>query len=113
MMKNTTLASIAVLKDAYGQWLLKSMMDGQGSILNTIEGRPVFQADDMPAIAANSLSIAVGDFAAGYTIVDNPTVTILRDPFSSKPNVLFYATKRVGGGVTDFDAIKLIKFAAS
>jgi len=53
----------------------------------------------------------VGDFAAGYTIVDNRQVTVLRDPYSAKPNVLFYTTKRVGGGLVEADAIKLIRFA--
>ena len=67
----------------------------------------------MPDIGANAFAIAFGDFRAGYTIAERPDLRILRDPFSTKPNVLFYATKRVGGDVTDFNAIKLLKFAAS
>ena len=67
----------------------------------------------LPDIAANSLSVAFGDFKRGYLIVDRAGVTVLRDPYSAKPYVLFYTTKRVGGGVQDFDAIKLLKFAVS
>jgi HK97 family phage major capsid protein len=67
----------------------------------------------MPDIAANALAIAFGDFRRGYLVVDRQGVRILRDPYSAKPYVLFYTTKRVGGGVQDFDAIKLLKFAES
>ena len=55
--------------------------------------------------------MAFGDFRRGYLIVDRVGIRVLRDPYSSKPYVLFYTTKRVGGGVQDFDAIKLLKFA--
>jgi len=58
-------------------------------------------------------AIAFGDFAAGYTVAERPDLRILRDPFSAKPHVLFYATKRVGGDVSDFAAIKLLKFSES
>lgn len=75
-------------------------------------GYPIVIAEDMPAIAANSLSMAFGDWS-GYQIVDRLGVRVLRDPFTSKPYVRFYTTKRTGGGVIDFEAIKLIKFAAS
>jgi HK97 family phage major capsid protein len=73
----------------------------------------VHDVEDMPDIAANSLSVAFGDFQRGYLIVDRAGVTVLRDPYSAKPYVLFYTTKRVGGGVQDYDAIKLLKFAVS
>jgi hypothetical protein len=69
--------------------------------------------EDMPDVAANSLSIAFGDFRRGYLIVDRAGVRVIRDPFTAKPYILFYTTKRVGGGVQDFDAIKLLKFAVS
>jgi HK97 family phage major capsid protein len=58
-------------------------------------------------------SIAFGDFRRGYLIVDRQGVRVIRDPFTAKPYVLFYTTKRVGGGVQDFDAIKLLKFSVS
>jgi HK97 family phage major capsid protein len=67
----------------------------------------------MPDIAADATAIAFGDFRRGYLIVDRLGVRVLRDPYSSKPYVLFYTTKRVGGGVQNFEAIKLLKFAVS
>ena len=76
-------------------------------------GFPVVEAEDMPDVAADSLSIAFGDFRRGYLVVDRTGVRVLRDPYSAKPYVLFYTTKRVGGGVQNFEAIKLIKFAAA
>ena len=68
-------------------------------------------AEDMPDIAANSFPIAFGNFGSGYTIAERPDLRVLRDPFSAKPHVLFYATKRVGGDISDYAAIKLLKFA--
>jgi len=67
----------------------------------------------MPDIAANSYSIAFGDFRRGYLVVDRAGVRVLRDPYTARPYVLFYTTKRVGGGVQDFEAIKVLKFATS
>ena len=72
---------------------------------------PVVTASDMPAAAASSLSVAVGDFATGYQIVDRIGIRILRDPFTDKPFVKFYTTKRVGGDVVNYEAIKLLKLA--
>jgi len=80
---------------------------------STLLGYPVAEAEDMPDIAANSYSIAFGDFARGYLVVDRVGIRVLRDPYSAKPYILFYTTKRVGGGVQNFEAIKLMKFAAS
>jgi HK97 family phage major capsid protein len=76
-------------------------------------GYPVLIAEDMPDIAEGAFAIAFGDFRAGYTVAERPDLRILRDPFSAKPHVLFYATKRVGGDVSDFAAIKLLKFAVN
>ena len=76
-------------------------------------GYPVLINEDMPDVAANAFAIAFGDFAAGYTIAERPDVRVLRDPFSAKPHVLFYALKRVGGDVSDYAAIKLLKIAVS
>jgi len=75
-------------------------------------GFPVVEAEDMPDIATNATPIAFGDFARGYLVVDRTGVRVLRDPYSAKPYVLFYTTRRVGGGVQDFDAIKLLRFSA-
>lgn len=76
-------------------------------------GYPVLIAEDMPDAGTDSFSIAFGDFSAGYTIAERPDLRVLRDPFSAKPHVLFYATKRVGGDVSDFAAIKLVKFGTA
>jgi HK97 family phage major capsid protein len=76
-------------------------------------GFDLVEAEAMQDIGASSLSIAFGDFKRGYLVVDRQGVNVLRDPYSAKPYVLFYTTKRVGGGVQNYDAIKLLKFAAS
>jgi HK97 family phage major capsid protein len=73
----------------------------------------VLIAEDMPDVAADAYPIAFGDFTAGYTIAERPDLRVLRDPFSAKPHVLFYASKRVGGDVSDFAAIKLLRIAVS
>ena len=65
-----------------------------------------------PTLRANANAIAFGDFRRGYLIVDRVGIRVLRDPYSAKPYVLFYTTKRVGGGIQDFDAIKFLKFGA-
>jgi HK97 family phage major capsid protein len=106
-----TQAALRKLKDTSGQyiWQPPAQAGGDASLL----GFAVTEAEDMPNIGANSHSIAFGDFKRGYLIVDRIGVNVLRDPYSAKPYVLFYTTKRVGGGVQDFDAIKLMKFAVS
>ena len=76
-------------------------------------GFAVVEAEDMPDMSNNSLSIAFGDFRRGYLVVDRTGVNVLRDPYTNKPYVMFYTTKRVGGGIQDYDAIKLIKFGES
>ncbi|MEF3367412.1 phage major capsid protein [Methylocystis sp. 9N] len=90
-------------------WAPPATADASASLMNF----PVVEAEDMPDPAANSLSIAFGDFERGYVVVDRVGIRVLRDPYSAKPYVLFYTTKRVGGGVQNFEAIKLLKFAAS
>ena len=73
----------------------------------------MIEAEDMPDIAIDSLSIAFGNFQAGYIITERAETQILRDPYSNKPFVYFYATKRVGGTVSNSEAIKLMKFNVS
>jgi HK97 family phage major capsid protein len=73
-------------------------------------GHPVIRMEDMPALAANSLSLAFGDMARAYQIVDRQGIRVLRDQYTSKPFVKFYTTKRTGGGVVNFEAIKFMKF---
>lgn len=77
----------------------------------TLLGYPITYAEDMPLIATGSLSMALGNFSLGYTVVDRAGITMLRDPYSNKPFVQFYTTKRVGGGVVQFEAIKFLKFS--
>ena len=109
VMNRKTQASVRKLKDADGNYLWQPpAMPGQAA---SLMGFGVVEAEDMPSIATNSISIAFGDFKRGYLIVDRAGVRILRDPYSAKPYVLFYTTKRVGGGIQDFDAIKLLKFS--
>jgi HK97 family phage major capsid protein len=111
VMNRKTEAAIRKLKDGQGNYIwAPGAAAGDPA---TLFGYPVAEAEDMPDIAANSLSIAFGDFARGYLVVDRVGVRVLRDPYSAKPFVLFYTTKRVGGGVQNFEAIKLMKFAAS
>jgi HK97 family phage major capsid protein len=111
VMNRETQATIRRFKDTQGNyiWQPPASIGATASLMNF----PVVEAEDMPAMAANSFSIAFGDFRRGYLVVDRMGVRILRDPYSAKPYVLFYTTKRVGGGVQDFDAIKLLKFGVS
>lgn len=109
VMNRATQAQVRKLKDADGGYLWQPSSEPGRS--PTLMGFPVAEAEDMPDIAANSLSVAFGDFRRGYLIVDRLGIRVLRDPYSSKPYVLFYTTKRVGGGVQDFDAFKLLRFA--
>ncbi len=111
VMNRKTQSAIRKFKDTAGNYLWQppAIAGGKASLMTF----PMIEAEDMPDIAANSLSIAFGDFNRGYLVVDRAGVSVLRDPYTAKPYVLFYTTKRVGGGVQDFDAIKLMKFAAS
>ncbi|MEX0408156.1 phage major capsid protein [Aquibium sp. LZ166] len=111
VMNRKTQAAIRKLKDDDGNYLWQPpAMPGARAMLM---GFPLVEAEDMPDIASDETPIAFGDFARGYLVVDRTGVRVLRDPYSAKPYVLFYTTKRVGGGVQDFDAIKLLKFGVS
>ena len=110
VMNRRTVSAVRKLKDGDGNYLWRPGAAGEAA---SLLGYPVTEIEDMPDIAANSFSIAFGDFRRGYLIVDPQGARVLRDPYSLKPYVLFYTTKRVGGGVQNFDAIKAMKFAAS
>jgi HK97 family phage major capsid protein len=111
LMNRKTQSTLRRAKDNTGNYLWQPPASaGQAALLM---GFPVAEAEDMPDVAAGSTSIAFGDFRAGYLVVDRTGIRILRDPYSAKPYVLFYTTKRVGGGVQNFEAVKLVKFAAS
>ncbi|GGH26067.1 phage major capsid protein, HK97 family [Cribrihabitans marinus] len=111
VMNSKTAGHVRKLKDADGRFLWSDgLAAGEPARLM---GYPVVIAEDMPDASDGSFSIAFGDFRAGYTIAERPDLRVLRDPFSAKPHVLFYATKRVGGDVSDFAAIKLLKFGTA
>lgn len=111
VMNAATSTRIRKLKTADGAFLWQpGLVSGQP---DTLLGYPVVEAEEMPDIAAGSLSIAFGNFRLGYLIAERQETQILRDPYSNKPFVHFYATKRVGGQVSNSEAIKLMKFAAA
>lgn len=110
MTSKAMLADVRKLKDAEGNYIWRPGLEaGQP---DTLLGYGIAENEDMPAKAANALSIAFGDFKRGYTIVDRIGTRILRDPYTNKPFVGFYVTKRVGGFLADSNAIKLFKFSA-
>lgn len=109
VMNSKIAARLRRQKDADGRFLWQdSLSAGEPSRLL---GYPVMVSEDMPEPAGGGAALLFGDFRAGYTIVERPELRILRDPFSAKPHVLFYASKRVGGAVTDARAIKRLNFA--
>jgi len=109
-MPRTATSAVRKLKAEDGTYLWQpGIAAGQPSTLLSF---PLIEFEDMPDVAANSLSIAFGDMNEAYQIVDRIGVRILRDPFTSKPYIKFYTTKRVGGDMLNFEALKLIKFAS-
>lgn len=111
LMNRATEAAVRKLVDADGRHLV-----GFGDVRDSVTGFsllgfPIVTAEDMPDIAADSFSIAFGNFSVGYQIVDGRGLRILRDPYTEKPYVKFYTTKWTGGDVVNYDALKLIKFA--
>lgn len=111
IMNRKTLRKVRKMKDGDGNYLWeKSFQAGQPS---TILGYPVYEVAEMPDVAANALPIAFGDFKRAYLVVDRKGVTILRDPFTNKPYVQFYTTKRLGGGVDNPEAVRLLKCAVA
>ena len=110
VMNSATLATVRKLKTADGAFLWQpGMIEGQP---DRLLGYPVVEAEDMPDIAGGAFPIAFGNFRHGYLIAERSATSVLRDPFSNKPFVHFYATKRVGGKVLDSNAIKLLKIEA-
>ncbi len=111
VMNRSTQAAVRKLKDEAGNyiWQPSAVAGAPATLMNF----PIAESEDMPDIGSDAFAIAFGDFRRGYLIVDRRGVNVLRDPYTSKPYVLFYTTKRVGGGVQDFDAIKLLKFGTA
>jgi len=109
VMNASTLSIIRRFKTSDGAFIWQpGLAAGQP---DTLMGYPVIEAEDMPDISANSLSIAFGNFKAGYLIAERRETNILRDPYSNKPYVHFYATKRIGGALINSAAIKLMRFS--
>ena len=104
----TQRASNALLlgiEDGQGRPIFNMGYDKNSGLEPTILGKPVVFAADMPSVATNAVAMAYGDFRKAYQIVDRKGITVLRDPFTNKPFVRFYTTKRVGGAVVDYEAI--------
>jgi len=111
VMSRRTQNAIRKFKDTTGNYLWEPAMRPDGRA--TLMGFPIAESEAMPDIATDSFGIAFGDFGQGYLVVDRVGVRVLRDPYSAKPYVLFYTTKRVGGGVQNFEAIKLLRFGVA
>ena len=110
-MDRTTVRAIRLLKDTTNQYLWQpSLQAGQPA---TLLGDPLLQFNDMPAIADGALPVAYADWKMAYQIVDRLGISVLQDPFTTRPFVMFYTRKRVGGQVVGFDAIKLLKIKAA
>ncbi|MCH2548117.1 MAG: phage major capsid protein [Alphaproteobacteria bacterium] len=110
MMNRSVVQAIRLIKDsATDQYIWQPGLSAGAP--DTLLGVPVAQSNDMPVAAINSLSVALADFASAYLIVDRIGIRTLRDPYTDKPFVKFYTTKRVGGDVVNFDAVKLLKLA--
>lgn len=112
LTKRRSFTKIAQLKDNEDNYLFNRTLDKTVGRPFDLLSNPVIFADDMPVVGANSLSLAYGDFRRGYMIVDRLGTRVLRDPFTQKPFVLFYTTRRTGGQVINFEAIKIQKLAA-
>lgn len=110
LTNNLTIAKLRKLKDGDGNYLWQpSAQAGQPA---TFHGYGLAEDENMPDVAANALPILFGDFKRGYLIIDRMGVRVLRDPYTKKPYVLFYTTKRVGGGVQNPECLRALKVAA-
>jgi len=107
LTSDAVMGTMRKFKDGDGNYLWAPPATSEG--VPTILGKPVSTDDNMPALGANAFPVAFGNFQRGYLIVDRAGIRVLRDPYTSKPNVLFYTTRRVGGGVVNFEALKLLK----
>lgn len=111
LMNDTTQAHVRKFKDGEGNYLWRAGLEAGAP--NTLLGKPVEIDDNMPDIGGNAYPIAFADFRRGYLVVDRIGIRVLRDPYTNKPYVHFYTTKRVGGGVVMYEAIKLLKVAST
>lgn len=109
LMSDAVMATVRKFKDAQGQFIWAPPT--AAAEVGTILGKPVYTDDNMPEVSADKFPIAFGNFQRAYLIVDRMGIRVLRDPYTSKPNVLFYTTKRVGGGMVNFEAMKMLKIS--
>ena len=110
-MSKSVLFAIAAFKDSAGRYIFNPMT--APNVPATLLGYPVVEAEDVPAIGASSYSVMFGDIKRAYTVVDRIGTRVIRDPFSNKPYIGFYTTKRVGGNVVNTEAYKTLKFSVS
>lgn len=111
LTRRQVITAIRKLKDGQGNYLWQpSLVAGQPEVL---AGYPIARAEDLPALAAGSLSLYFGQFATAYQIVDRQGLRTMRDPYTAKPFVKFYTTRRTGGGVVNFEAVKALRFSAA
>lgn len=108
--RRSVLVLIRKFKDGQGQYLWQPGL--QAGKPAQLIGYPIVMAEDMPALATGSLSMALGNFQLGYQIVDRLGIRVLRDPYTDKPYIKFYTTKRTGGAVVQFETIKFVQFSA-
>ncbi len=111
VMNSNTIAAIRKFKDSTGDFIWRAGLEPGAAA--TLFGYPVVEVDAMPDVAANSLSIGFGQFRSAYVIAERGETAVLRDPYSNKPFVHFYATRRVGGALVNSEALKLMRFSAS
>jgi HK97 family phage major capsid protein len=111
LFRRASNANIMLIKDGQGHPIFNMSFDKNVGLQPSLMGQPCYYAADIAAIGSNALAMAYGDVRKAYQIVDRTGIRILRDPYSGKPNVSFYTTKRVGGGVVNCEAIKIAKIS--
>ncbi|MEY2655076.1 MAG: hypothetical protein RLZZ524_2104, partial [Pseudomonadota bacterium] len=112
VMSDATLATVRQMKDGSGSYYLWQP-DPTAGFGGRFLGSPVETDDNMPAVASGALSVAYGNFMRGYAIVNRTGITLIRDNLTSKGQTKFNFRKRFGGGIYNFEAIKLLKMSAS
>ncbi|MSO13275.1 phage major capsid protein [Rickettsiales endosymbiont of Trichoplax sp. H2] len=110
LMSRDSLQKVRMLKDKNGQYLWQPNLSEGG--FSTLFGSKIYISTDMPCINPGKISIAFGNFKNAYQIIDRGDVRVLRDPFTHKPYIKFYSTKKVGGDIVNFEAIKLLEIAS-
>jgi HK97 family phage major capsid protein len=111
LFRRASNANIMQIKDGQGRPIFNMVFDKNVGLQPTLMGQPCYYAADIAAIGANALTMAYGDIRKAYQIVDRAGIRVLRDPFTNKPYIRFYTTKRVGGGVVNYEAVKIQKMA--